>query len=268
MSPLVQPSLPPAGMAFDAIAEGFDDRFGQWLSVAAQRRAVHEELIRAFPRGSQLLEIGGGTGVDAAWLTARNRSVLLTDVSPAMVRVAARKLGENAVATIAAEQLDLVNRDGHKFDGAFSNFAALNCVSDLRPIGASLAQLIRPGGRVVLVFFGCCCPAEIVIETARGRFGNTLRRFRRGDVPAKIGENRFSVRYYSRRDVSAALAPWFKATASRAIGLFVPPSAAEPWISAYPRLLAVLEAIDRRLSRTLAPLGDHVLYVFERLAEE
>ena len=35
-----QTSLSPAAEAFDAIAEAFDDRFGSWLSVAAQRRAV------------------------------------------------------------------------------------------------------------------------------------------------------------------------------------------------------------------------------------
>lgn len=263
-----QPSLHPAGIAFDAIAEVFDARFGSWLSVAAQRRAVYDELIRAFPRGSRLLEIGGGTGIDAAWLTARDRSVLLTDASPTMVRLAARKLGEGTAVAVAAEELDLSYCDGRPFDGAFSNFAALNCVTDLRPVGANLAQMIRPGGRLVLVVFGCCCPAEIIVEIARGRFGNAFRRFRRGHVPTKIGEHHFSVRYHTRGDISTALAPWFKQSARRAIGLFVPPSAAEPWISAHPRLLSAFEAVDRRLSRPFAAFGDHVLYVFERSAEK
>ena len=52
-----------------------------------------------------------------------------------------------------------------------------------------------------------------------------------------------------------------------AIGLFVPPSAAEPWISRHPRLLGLLEALDRGLSRPLAMLGDHVLYRFVRTEE-
>ncbi|MBV9880750.1 MAG: hypothetical protein JO180_09665, partial [Gemmatirosa sp.] len=51
-----------AAAAFDAIADGFDARFGAWASVAAQRRAVRALLAEAFPVGARVLEIGGGTG--------------------------------------------------------------------------------------------------------------------------------------------------------------------------------------------------------------
>src|SRR5271163_5332003 len=87
----VAPTLAPAAAAFDAVAEAFDERFGPWLSVAAQRRAVRAALRDAFPPGARVIEIGGGTGEDALWLSAHGRQVLLTDVSPLMVRVAAAK---------------------------------------------------------------------------------------------------------------------------------------------------------------------------------
>ena len=77
--------LTPAGLAFDAAAETFDARFVPWESAEAQRRAVRAALLRTFPEGARLLEIGGGTGLDAAWLAERGRTVLLTDASPAMV---------------------------------------------------------------------------------------------------------------------------------------------------------------------------------------
>jgi hypothetical protein len=48
------------------------------------------------------------------------------------------------------------------------------------------------------------------------------------------------------------------------IGVAVPPSAAEPWISEHPHLLAAMEMLDRGLARPLAALGDHVLYQFRR----
>ncbi len=256
--------LLPAGEAFDAVAGSFDARFGSWLSVAAQRRAVRAELAAAFPERSSLLEIGGGTGEDAAWLVEQGRSVLLTDASPAMIRVAAQKVGDQAVELLAAEQLDRLVARGERFDGAFSNFAALNCVADLPPVGRSLARLVRPGGRVVLVLFGCLSPGEMIIEAARGRFRNVFRRFERGAVPASLGGHDFTVRYHRRRDLYRALSPWFRPLGAKAIGLFVPPSAAEPRISRHPHLLRVLEAIDRVAARPLAFLGDHVLYVFER----
>lgn len=259
--------LLPAGAAFDAIAGSFDARFGAWRSVDAQRRAVRRELLDLFPEGARLLEIGGGTGLDAAWLMARGRDVLLTDASPAMVAEAARKLGPAAAEAIAAERLGRLADRGERFDGAFSNFAALNCVSDLAPVGQALARLVRPGGHVALVLFGCLCPGEMVVEAARGRFGNMMRRASRGDVPARLGGRGFTVRYHRPAAIAEGMAPWFRPAGRTAIGLFVPPSAAEPWISHHPRLLAVLEAADRLAARHFARFGDHVLYRFERRTE-
>jgi hypothetical protein len=47
--------LPPAVRAFDKTADRFDERFGGWLSVAAQRRAIRRHLVATFPRGAHLL---------------------------------------------------------------------------------------------------------------------------------------------------------------------------------------------------------------------
>jgi hypothetical protein len=55
-------------------------------------------------------------------------------------------------------------------------------------------------------------------------------------------------------------APWFALESLKGIGVFVPPSAAEPWISKHEKLLNALAALDRLFGRVLAPLGDHVLY--------
>ena len=58
--------------------------------------------------------------------------------------------------------------------------------------------------------------------------------------------------------------PWFRLVGRRGIGVFVPPSAAEPWISQHPRLMHLMERADQWASRPLALLGDHVLFDFER----
>ena len=265
-------SLSPAARAFDAVAPQFDERFGGWLSVAAQRRAVRAALVRAFPSGARVLEIGGGTGEDAAWLATHNRDVLLTDASPGMVRLAAAKLaafGGPAPIVLAAEQLGelAVSRErAHEpaFDGAFSNFAALNCVTDLSPVAEALAQLVRPGGHVILVLFGTTSPGEWLVQLVRRAPRAAVRRAVRGDVPARIGGNSFTVRYHRARDIRAAFKPWFTPGRTLGIGIFVPPSAAEPWISRWPRCVAMLEQVDRVAQWPLASLGDHVLYQFER----
>lgn len=261
--------LGPAALAFDSIAGSFDDRFGPWLSVAAQRRAVHRALAAVFPPGAKLIDIGGGTGEDAGWLIERRREVLLTDASPAMIAAASAKLGDKGVAELVpAERLGtLADRVGEAaLDGAYSNFAALNCVADLDAFASGLARLLRPGAPALLVLFGTFCPMEMVVEAARGRPRNMLRRFARGDAQARLGGHEFAIRYHRASALRQAMAPWFEARGREAIGLFVPPSAAEPWISRHPRLLERLEALDRRLARPLAMLGDHLLYRFVRTA--
>src|SRR5215210_3107078 len=262
----------PAIQAFDAVAARFDTRFGGWRSVAAQRREVRAQLARAFPRGARVLEIGGGTGEDARWLAARGREVLLTDGAPSMVRIARDKLRFQRgpePRVVPAEQLGGLAAEREvagdaPFDGAFSNFAALNCVDDMRACALGLARLLRPGAPTLLVLFGTMCPGEVVVEVARGNSRAALRRRERGPVHARLGGREFTVRYHTAADLTNAMSPWFRLRRRVGIGVFVPPSAAEPWISEHPSLVRALETMDRVAGRPLAPLGDHVLYWFER----
>lgn len=263
--------LASAAQAFDAIAAGFDARFIPWKSVGAQRRAVRRALAEAFRPGARVIEVGAGTGEDALWLAEQGRDVLMTDASPAMIAVAAAKCGPRVSSAVAAaeefEALAEALRGEPQFDGAYSVFAGLNCVSDLKPFGRGIGRLLRPGTPLLLVMFGTCCPGEMVVETLRGRPRNAMRRFRRGDVAARLAGRDFTVRYHRRRDLVRMLGPWFELEGREGIGVFVPPSAAEPWISTHPRLLGLLEAADRLAARPLARFGDHILYRFVRTSE-
>jgi ubiquinone/menaquinone biosynthesis C-methylase UbiE len=263
--------LASAAQAFDAIACDFDARFIPWKSVEAQRGAVRRSLAGAFRPGARLIEIGAGTGEDARWLAEQGREVLMTDPSPTMIAVASAKCGGRVRAEIAAaEQFEALADtlcSEPRFDGAYSVFAGLNCVPDLTGFGRGIARLLRPGAPLLLVMFGTLCPGEMIVETVRGRPRNALRRFRRGDVPARLAGRAFTVRYHRRADLVRMLEPWFALERREGIGVFVPPSAAEPWISTHPRLLAMLEAADRLAARPLAVLGDHILYRFVRTSE-
>ncbi len=263
--------LRPAAMAFDAIAPMFDARFSDWRSVAAQRRVVRHALLQTLPKNGRVLELGGGTGQDALWLAQNGFCVTLTDVSPAMVEMARAKLAPfgSRAEVIAAEDFerfaeDHLHKSGAPFDGAFSNFAPLNCVDDLAPVGRGLARLVKPGSAIMLVLFGILSPGEIVVETLQGRPGQALRRFRRGPVAARLGGQDFTVTYHRAAAIYGTMRPWFRPVRRIGIGVFVPPSAAEPWISRHPAFLDTLEMLDRLAARPLAMLGDHILYHFER----
>jgi SAM-dependent methyltransferase len=263
--------LRPATLAFDAIAPDFDSRFGAWRSVAAQRRAVRAALLREFPAGGRILELGGGTGEDAAFLAERGFNVLLTDASPAMVLRAHAKLvplGARAEVAAAEEIENFAHRylgaGEALFDGAFSNFAPLNCVIDLKPVAQGLARLLKPGAAAMLVLFGTCCPGEMVTELLRGRPHSAFRRFARGNSPARLANQNFHIVYHRRAALVRTFAPWFVLEKRLGIGIAAPPSAAEPWITRQPRLLAAMEALDKHFCRLLAIFGDHVIYQFRR----
>jgi ubiquinone/menaquinone biosynthesis C-methylase UbiE len=264
-------SLRRAALAFDAVAPIFDRRFGAWLSVSAQRRAVRAALVKQFPKHGHLLELGGGTGEDAAFLAASGYDIFLTDPSPAMVNLARAKLSAFGAKAeiVAAEELEHfanhhLSSGGEQFDGAFSNFAPLNCVFDLKPVARGLARLIKPGATAMLVLFGTFCPGEMATEVLRGRPQTAMRRFKRAQVAARLANRHFEVIYHRQANLRRTFAPWFELERRIGIGVTVPPSAAEPWISQHPKLLAAMEAIDRVISGPLAALGDHVLYQFRR----
>jgi SAM-dependent methyltransferase len=263
--------LPPAVRAFNARADQFDGRYGSWLSVAAQRRAVQRYLVQTFEPGSRLLELGGGTGEDALFLLERGYHVTFTDGSPRMLELAAAKIERAGFADRADIQQvvlesigDLAARTRAPYDGAYSNFAALNCLPDPSILATPLAHLLRPGAACMLVVFGPGSVGEVVVELMRRDPRAAIRRFRRGAAPARLGGEHFHVWYPSPADFARALSPYFKLRRVRGIGVTVPPSAAEPWISRFPRLIRALEAADRVLSAPLAYLADHVLLQFER----
>jgi SAM-dependent methyltransferase len=262
--------LNPAVLAFDAVAGTFDSRFGCWLSVAAQRRAVRRVLQETLFAGCRILEVGGGTGEDAVWLAGKGYKVTLTDPSPAMLSIARAKLAPSGsdAELVSAEDLESFAarylQDSTPFDAAFSNFAPLNCVTDLGPVARGLARLIRPGGCAMLVLFGLYSPGDAIIELLRGRPRQALRRLKRQPAAAHIGKHHFTVTYHRGASLRHAMQPWFRVVRRTGIGIFVPPSAAEPWISQHPRLLSILEALDDFAARPFAICGDHILYHFER----
>jgi hypothetical protein len=150
------------------------------------------------------------------------------------------------------------------FAGAFSNFAAFNCVDEHRAPARELARLLAPGAPLLLVVFGPFSPGEVVTLIARGQLRSAFRRLSRRGVAAKVGGHAFKVVYPSPGALSRSFRPWFAHRRTVGIGVFVPPSSAEPWISDHPRLLSFLERLDRAAARPLAIFGDHVLVALER----
>jgi SAM-dependent methyltransferase len=257
---------------FDAVAAGYDAAFSDRLLARWLRAAVQERLAHAFRPGDHVLELGCGTGEDALWLARRGVRVTATDVSSGMLDVARRK----AAAAGQVEQVRWLRFDfasptappwtGTDFDGAFSNFGALNCLPDRAPLAEAMAGCVRSGGLVVLVVMGPLCPWEVGWHLVRLRPRTAVRRLR-GGREGHLGDGA-SVRvwYPSPRRLAAELRPWFDHLDTVGIGVLLPPSYAGQLVDRWPGAFRYLKALERRIAGRFpfTWLNDHYLAVFQR----
>jgi len=257
---------------FDEAASRYDQVFTNSTIGRAQRLSVWEELAKTFHTGDQVLEIGCGTGVDACYLAERGVRVLACDSSPKMIAVASRKLKESPrselveARILAAEHIGSL-RGQKLFDGAFSNFAALNCVADLKSMAEDLAALLRPGATALFCWMGPFCLWETLWYLLHGKPAKALRRMHREGVTARMdGGTPVTVYYPWVRKLARAFAPQFSIKSIKGIGVAVPPSYLEPFASRVPRLLNAAVLADAVLGRCagIRMLADHVLIRLER----
>jgi ubiquinone/menaquinone biosynthesis C-methylase UbiE len=236
------------------VAERYD---AQWTTTATgrgQRNLVWRDMDALFRPGMRILDIGCGTGEDAAHFTARGVAVYATDASPAMVQVAQARGGFTAEVR-SAEELGQI---GATFDGAISNFGALNCVENLPAVAGSLAGLVRPGGRVAICLLGRFCAWETLYYGIRLQFAKAFRRW----VGHALACPDFIVHYPTVSEIRAAFAPTFELQRWTGIGLCVPPS----YVNLPATMVGVLAACDRLLARLplLRALADHRLFLLVR----
>ena len=157
---------PAAGLAFDALADGYDEKFTNSLIGRAQRDVVWDVLDRTF--SSRRKDIG-----TELWHRRRcaspgrlGVSVVGCDASARMVDVARRKFAaerfpwqRRPFTKLASEHINEIAYRA-PFDGVFSNFAGLNCVQISVTLPINLLGLVRPGGHRLL----CLCSRTCVLE--------------------------------------------------------------------------------------------------------
>lgn len=257
---------------FDAIAARYDETFTSSVIGRTQRAAVWKELTKAFRPGDRVLEIGSGTGVDACHLAERGVEVLASDPSSQMIEIAARRITQCGVQTLVrtrvlrAEEISSLTAN-ESFDGAFSNFGALNCVGNLRVLAKSIARLVRPGGIVLLCWMGPFCLWETLFYLGHGNARKAFRRLNRRGVSARLADKAFvQVRYPSVRTLVNIFGPEFRLNSVQGIGVAVPPSYLESWARSNLRSIEFCERFDSRFAHwpVFRLMGDHVLVRLER----
>lgn len=259
---------------FDTIAEQYDATF-TWSTIGqVQRDPVWDELKKSFHPRDRIIDIGCGTGVDARFLAERGIDVFACDSSARMLRIAEQRVAADPPQLTGSVQLRLLSaeeisslRDVGPFDGALSNFGAVNCVEDITKLASDLALLLKPGANLLLCVMGPACLWEIAWYLLHGKFAKGFRRFHRAGVEAQLGDSAaFHVHYPSVRTIRRVFAPGFSLKTIRGIGVTVPPSYLEAWASRFPGMVKLGANADLFLGRCpgIRMFADHVLLRFER----
>lgn len=262
---------------FDPLAPTYDADFTHTQIAAYLRQRVHSRLDQYFQSGDHILELGCGTGEDALYLAERGIHVLATDSSAGMLTVAREKTAGNPLVQV--ERLDLTNLVGTRFcastnqqsfDGVFSNFGPLNCLSDWKPLAHWLTEYIKPGSVAAFGIMTPFCLWEIGWHSLHGNFKTAFRRFRKkATFQAAANAQSIPIHYPTIRRLTQDFAPWFRQTHVEGLGIFLPPSDAYGVIEKRPRLFQTLMKLEQRFEHSpkLALFADHYWIEFERVGE-
>ena len=249
-----------AALAFDGVAPFYDAQFGRNPIGLYFRHVVQECLRPLFPRGARVLDLGCGTGDDALFLASLGAFVHGVDVSPAMIERARQKAASQEGAervrfeVRAAEDVGLVEG---LFDGAFSNFGALNCAS-LPAVGTALRARLRPGAPVAFCVIGRRPLPGLVQEALTGRPARSPE--------ARVAGHRLLAPGLSTRELQEGLGAGFSWHSSAALGVLVPAPAHEDWARRHPITFGVLAAAERLVRGWpgARECGDHLLVLGTR----
>ncbi len=258
---------------WDTAAGTYDRDFTGTLIGQLRREAVWRRLDRVFHPPERIIELNCGTGIDALHLVQRGVQVLACDISPGMIHLARERARGSSTSeraefrVLATESLAELQPEG-PFDGAFSNFAGLNCVRDLPAVARALHRLLKPGAQLVICMIGKFVPWEIAWFLAHGnprRAGQRLGRAVARTLPGGV----LNVHYPSVRHIARSFAPGFRLHHWTGMGILVPPSYLERWASRFPAATKALAAVDAQIGGmpVIRGMADSVLLEFERIRE-
>jgi ubiquinone/menaquinone biosynthesis C-methylase UbiE len=257
--------------AFDSVAVDYDGPRGNNELIQRMRLTLWNTVRDAIPStsGSRLLDLGCGTGIDAAEFARRGHHVVATDWSPLLVARTRARASDIGLASrvqamhVGVHQLDQLD---DRFDGIYSNFGPLNCAPDLPAVAVECERLLKPGGMLVFSVIGRICPWEIGYYALKGRIKRAAVRAARGATAVGMNRHTIWTYYYSPREFYRAFATYFSLESYRSLSLFMPPPYLVDFYRRHPEGCERLGRLDDRLGALplLRDMGDHFLIVMRR----
>ncbi len=257
--------------AFDSVAADYDGPLGNNALVQWMRARTLAAVTRSVAPCANVLDLGCGTGIDAALLARQGYRVTAIDWSPEMVRRTrerARHAGLDRVLEVHHVGIHELDRlPAGDFDGAYSDLGSLNCVPDLAAAARSIAARLKPRGFLVASVIGRVCPWELAVFALKRQWRRARLRAAKGSIPVPLNGRTVWTSYYRPSEFRSAFeSAGFARRSLRSLGLLVPPPYMLGFAQRHPRAVAALQALEDRVAGWpgLREWGDHFLIVMRR----
>ena len=256
--------------SFDSAAPTYDENFSDSMIGMLQRKRVYYWIEEAeiLNRTTKIFEVNCGTGLDADIMLKNRRSVVATDASAEMIKVA---------KSIRNEKIDFYQRkfsdisiddNVEEADLVFSNFGGLNCISeaDLDVFFKALSKKQKKGASVAIVLMPKYCIVEDIYLILKGKFSQVLRRSRKDFLEVDVAGEKIRTFYHSPKTVKALLQKQYNIKLVKPIAHFLPPSYLEPFFKRNRWMLTYLNFMERTFGGLsfLASNADHFIIIAER----
>jgi len=232
------------------------------------RSLVHGVYLKYIPKGSSILELNAGTGVDAVFLAEQGYKVYATDISEEMIDILKAK-GKSEKAKIEAKTLsfdEISTIAENNFDAIVSNFGGLNCINDFSKLSNDLAAKLKPNGLFIAVVMNKICPWEIFYYIITLKFGEAFRRFKKQGIMAELNGGKVLTYYFTPGEFTAAFSRNFTKVKLFSLGLKTPP----PYLLGIYNRLKPLVKLWMKLDKIfmsmpiLNLMGDHFIIVMKK----
>lgn len=130
-----------------------------WPEGAIEFAVTTHALGKHLPPKGRILDIGGGPGRYSIWLAQRGHTIVLADLSPAMLDIARGKIAQAGVGSriedvVACDTCDLSRFADDSFDAVLclGPFYHLPAAADRERAAAELVRVLKWGGMAFIAF--------------------------------------------------------------------------------------------------------------------
>jgi ubiquinone/menaquinone biosynthesis C-methylase UbiE len=238
--------------AFTGQSVIFDALYSNTAIINYKRERVRNHILKYLSQDSSILELNSGTGEDAIFFAGKGHKVHATDISPGMQQQLQLKVKKQQMGALVSNELcSYTNLDKLKnkgpYDLVFSNFAGLNCTSELDKVLASIPSLLSPNGMITLVILPKFCLWETLL-LFKGKFRTAFRRFfsSKGRT-AHVEGYYFKCWYYNPSYIINRLKNSFDVLSIEGLCTIVPPSYIESFAEKHPSVYNFLKNKEDKL---------------------